>query len=249
MRTLARAALVCASAAVLGATIVAGTANATPGTGVSHKLISQKTVNGKKYVINELTIPTTSFDSEPGRRHAVSGLQRDFGLRGAYSGSAVYYQPPAECIGSVCESDQLGFAGRGGAVDIAADAGVSGVDGGVVDARLGRTRWPVTPRADCEPEPCSSTVCACARVVRLRRSSRQGEPASLWRLGGCCVVGSWSSGADNNADNNVDCAGQTRTTSAVDNDKVRAGELGGFGSSHRRGHWFDPSIAHHAKAL
>ena len=43
-------------AAVLGVTIVTGTANATPDTGVSHKLISQKTVNGKKCVVNELTV-------------------------------------------------------------------------------------------------------------------------------------------------------------------------------------------------
>jgi quercetin dioxygenase-like cupin family protein len=56
MRIFARAALVCSSVAVLGVAIVAGTANATPGTGVTHKLISQKTVNGRKYIINELTI-------------------------------------------------------------------------------------------------------------------------------------------------------------------------------------------------
>jgi hypothetical protein len=35
--------------------------------------------------------------------------------------------------------------------------------------------------------------------------------------------------------------------SAVDNDEVMTGELGCFGSSHRRGHWFGPSIAHHTE--
>jgi hypothetical protein len=63
------------------------------------------------------------------------------------------------------------------------------------------------------------------------------------RLNGCLV----SAGVDNNADNNMACARRSRTASRHDNDEISVGELHGFRSSHRRGHWFDPSIAHHAR--
>jgi len=56
MRIFARAALVCASAVVLCVSVVAGTASATPGTGVTSKLISQNTAEGKDYIIREITL-------------------------------------------------------------------------------------------------------------------------------------------------------------------------------------------------
>jgi quercetin dioxygenase-like cupin family protein len=56
MSTITRAALVCGLTAVLGATGVVGTANATPGVGVTSRLISQNTANGTDYIIREITL-------------------------------------------------------------------------------------------------------------------------------------------------------------------------------------------------
>jgi quercetin dioxygenase-like cupin family protein len=56
MRIFIRAALVCAFTAALGVTVVAGTANATPGVGVTSRLISQNSANGKDYIIREITL-------------------------------------------------------------------------------------------------------------------------------------------------------------------------------------------------
>jgi quercetin dioxygenase-like cupin family protein len=51
-----RAALVCALAVALGVIGVVGTASATPGVGVTSRLISQNTANGKDYIIREITL-------------------------------------------------------------------------------------------------------------------------------------------------------------------------------------------------
>jgi quercetin dioxygenase-like cupin family protein len=40
----------------LGVTVGAGAASATPGTGVTSKLISQNTANGKDYIVREITV-------------------------------------------------------------------------------------------------------------------------------------------------------------------------------------------------
>jgi quercetin dioxygenase-like cupin family protein len=56
MRISARAAVVTASAALLAVTIVAGPADATPGNGATSKLISQNTVDGKDYIIRQITL-------------------------------------------------------------------------------------------------------------------------------------------------------------------------------------------------
>jgi quercetin dioxygenase-like cupin family protein len=56
MLTFMRAALVCALVVVLGVIGVVGTASATPGAGVTSRLISQNTANGKDYIIREITL-------------------------------------------------------------------------------------------------------------------------------------------------------------------------------------------------
>lgn len=56
MRSFIRIGFVCAFTAALVVTAVGGTANATPGAGVTSKLISQNTANGKDYIIREITL-------------------------------------------------------------------------------------------------------------------------------------------------------------------------------------------------
>jgi hypothetical protein len=50
--------------------------------------------------------------------------------------------------------------------------------------------------------------------------------------------------ADDIADNNASCARRHGTTCTASKDEVNVPVLGRVTSSHRRGHWFDPSIAH-----
>jgi hypothetical protein len=53
--------------------------------------------------------------------------------------------------------------------------------------------------------------------------------------------------SDHSSDNNADDSPRLLSPSTDDNYQVRAGDLGAGTSSHRRGHWFDPSIAHQRK--
>jgi hypothetical protein len=54
----------------------------------------------------------------------------------------------------------------------------------------------------------------------------------------------WLPSGDHSPDNNADASQRGTASSAPNNDEARCPEQGFLTSSHRRGHWFDPSIAH-----
>lgn len=72
MRNACRVALV--GSLIVGMSCLAGTAQATPGSGVSSTLLAQKTVGGKDYILREVTVQpggSTGWHYHDGTLHAL----------------------------------------------------------------------------------------------------------------------------------------------------------------------------------